>query len=688
MPSGGSAQIAEGRSSAAIADDVRRFGSLQGAPLRALDYALFAAVFLVALALRIIYLVMISKSPLFDSPILDAEAHDRWARAIAEGEPFFTGAYFKAPLYPWLLGVIYKLTGGDYMAPRVVQIIMGSLGCGFVFLLGRETFNRAVGAIAGFSASLYWLMIYYDAELLLEPLSIFLALVSLWLIFRAAARKSVGLWALAGLFMGLSAITRPNVLVYMPLIALWILWIDRESFGRAFVRAAVWSVACLIPILPVTIRNYVVGDDFVLIASQGGPNFYIGNNPGSDGYTASLPGSRSTWIDGIADWTSTAEQELGRKLKPSEVDQFFYDKGWAFIRSNPRAAFDLNFAKLQLFFYEWEIPNDSDPTSIAKIHAPFLLSLPIRTGHILAIALVGFFLALLGDGKRLLPLTAFVAIYTATVVAFFVCARFRVPVMPFALVLAAVVPVRLWRAVRAQDWRFVVGVGVFVYLAWIVVNRGVPESVLNKYEAVTYQRNGLKLAEKGLPGGLEAFNRALELDPKCVDALSSLAYYELERGNHEAAIRRFYEVIELSPQMDIYTHFASALAHRGRWEESILILRKGLEHLPGYLDLKRKLAFILATCPIDRLRNGPEAIRLAEDVAGVGEEFPQTYDTLAVAYAEVGRFDDAVRAVTKALEIATRLGMLDAVEQTRARLELFKQKRPFRQSVGLEKSID
>ncbi|MBX3394505.1 MAG: glycosyltransferase family 39 protein [Phycisphaerae bacterium] len=659
------------------------FGLLQGVALSGRDYVCFAFVTLIALIPRTIYLISVSRSPLFDQPILDGEAHDQWARMILEGVSAFPGsAYFKAPLYPYFLALIRLVTGDLYWAPRIVQIVMGSLSCGFVYLAGREAFNRTVGLVAGLASAFYWVMIYFDAELLLEPLSIFLMLVSLWIILRAAKRDSLWLWAVAGLFMGLSAITRPNVLIFIPVIALWLVWAGWPNVVRSIWKSAVWCFACAIPILPVTIRNYVVGHDFVLIASQAGPNFFIGNNPTSDGYSATLPGARSSWLGGFIDWRSMAEQRLGRKLKASEVDQFFFDEAFRFFREDPQRAWELNFRKLQLFFYEWEIPNDSDLTSMAALYAPWMLRLPVTSGAILAFGLIGFVIAL-WDFKRTLPLTSFVVLYTASVVAFFVCSRFRVPMMPVAMVLAALVPVKACEYLYKRDFRGIIGLGIFSYFAWICIHRGIPQEVLDVHAANTQIRIGHQLSIKGLPGEAEHYEAALKLDSNCAEAESGLGYYHMRKGDATTAVRHFERALRLNGDLDVYEPLAGLQASLGRWDDAISTVQRGVDRLPGFLDLKRKLAFMLATCPIDRLRNGSEAVRLAEEVASVGLEIPQTYDTLAVAYAEVGRFDDAVRSAKKALDLARKFVNPEAIEQIGARLKLFEERKAFRQSIGV-----
>ena len=91
--------------------------------------------------------------------------------------------------------------------------------------------------------------------------------------------------------LGLSAIARPNVLLFGPAIVVWLAIVHRREALRALIYVACVTTGCLLVILPITIRNYVVGKDVALIATQGGVNFYIGNNPQADGRTAIVPGT-------------------------------------------------------------------------------------------------------------------------------------------------------------------------------------------------------------------------------------------------------------------------------------------------------------------------------------------------------------------------------------------------------------
>jgi dolichyl-phosphate-mannose--protein O-mannosyl transferase len=73
--------------------------------------------------------------------------------------------------------LVYRLFGADNpLAPRIVQAALGSLSCGMLYLIGRSAFSRTVGAIASLAAATYWIFIYFDGELLIPVLIVFLDL--------------------------------------------------------------------------------------------------------------------------------------------------------------------------------------------------------------------------------------------------------------------------------------------------------------------------------------------------------------------------------------------------------------------------------------------------------------------------------------------------------------------------------
>lgn len=160
---------------------------------------------------------------------------------------------------------------------------------------------------------------------------------------------------------------------------------------------------------------------------------------------------------------------------------------------------------------------------------------------------------------------------------------------------------------------------------------------------------------KGSDTALHHYERVLDERPNDPDALTGLGEIYRQMGRTADAIASFRAVIAARPKYAMaYDSLGLTLAEQGQLAEAIDVMRTGLEQAPRYANLANNLAWILATTPEDALRDGAEAVRLAELACETTDRRNANYlDTLAAAYAEVGRFDDAVKTVDLAL---TRLG--------------------------------
>jgi len=94
-------------------------------------------------------------------------------------------------------------------------------------------------------------------------------------------------------------------------------------------------------------------------------------------------------------------------------------------------------------------------------------------------------------------------------------------------------------------------------------------------------------------------------------------------------------------------------------------------------------AWLLATCPDARHRDGAEAVRLAERACqGTRYESTAYLDTLGAAYAEAGDFSKAVETVEKAVKLAHSAGQRKLLADMQARLDLYRRQRPYRQAAS------
>ena len=149
----------------------------------------------------------------------------------------------------------------------------------------------------------------------------------------------------------------------------------------------------------------------------------------------------------------------------------------------------------------------------------------------------------------------------------------------------------------------------------------------------------------------------------------------------QAAAREFQAALGLSPlSARARGGLGVALQGQGRIEEAVAEFREAVRVDPREFKTLNNLAWILATSPEPKLRNAAESVELAERAARAMErKDPSRLDTLAAAYAEAGRFDDAVRTAEEALGLTAGGKQDDLAAALRARLDLYRAGKPHRE---------
>ena len=515
-----------------------------------LDLALFLVIAVAAFGLRLTYLQEQRSNPIFDKPIMDAQYHDEWGQAIVAGETFMDGPFFRAPLYPYFLAGIYKAAGHSYFVPRLIQSVLGALSCGLLFLVGRLVFNRGVGAVAGLAAAAYWVLIYFDNELLIPPLIVFLDLALLLCLVLHERRPRWTIIVAAGLLLGLSAIARPNILLFAPPLALWVFLLPWPQWQRGLLHTALLTLATLAPILPVTIRNYVAGDDFVLIASQGGVNFYIGNNPESDGLQAVVPGTPADWWGGYHAAIEQAEAARDRKLRPSEVSDYFFEQAGEFFRTQPGRAASLMLTKLRWFWTAREISNNKDMYFWSSEFGPVVRWLPLNFAIVGPLGLLGLLLVL-RTPRRMFPLWGFVLVYMISVVLFFCPSRYRVPVLPPLILLATYSIYWCGATIYARRWARLGGAACVLALAAAFVlippHDDMPTNREHTYLVVARSLYG----DGDIHGAIDYYRKAIAVRDDYLSAHYNLAIVLANAGRTDEAIAEFRRALD-SPVQPLF----------------------------------------------------------------------------------------------------------------------------------------
>jgi hypothetical protein len=413
--------------------------------------------------------------------------------------------------------------------------------------------------------------------------------------------------------------------------------------------------------MPVALRNYRVGGEFLISTSQLGPNFYIGNHAGaSGGYDDLIPG-RGTVAYEREDATRLAEEATGRKLRPSEVSSYWLRQGLAYIASHPIDWLRLFGKKLLLTVSNEEIA-DTESLQAYSEHSTVLRGIGwFRFGLLLPLCVLGVWLT----RERWRPLFLLYAVLVAMPVAvalFFVLARYRYAVVPIVALFAAVGAVALVERLRGlavpsvatgsavsgpRDW--LVGSAFAAIAAAIAFlptgTRFIDQTNLNigaELVALGRSKEAIPLLEAAAAAepffaparynlGLAAYNlgqrdraaiefeEALRAEPNYLEANNALGIMMLETKQPKRAVELFQNAVRLkSDSAQLYRSLGDAFtAVGGRMPDSIDAYERSLKLAPDSLNTLYKVA---------------------------------------VAYAEIGRTSAAVDALNRALEIVKRSG--------------------------------
>ena len=177
------------------------------------------------------------------------------------------------------------------------------------------------------------------------------------------------------------------------------------------------------------------------------------------------------------------------------------------------------------------------------------------------------------------------------------------------------------------------------------------------------------------------YQKALEIKPRDAVFQCNLGNALFRKGRVDEAIAHYQEALEINPD-DAYTcvNLGNALFQKGRVDEAIAHYQKALQIKPNDPKAKNNLALLLATYPQASLRNGNRAVELAERANQLsGGKDPIILRALAAAYAEAGRFGDAIRNTQEAIKLAQAAGQQDIVEQLNGELKLYEAGLPLHQ---------
>ena len=601
---------------------------------------IYSGIFLIALAVRLAYVWGIKDTPYFASPVLDAEEYDRLSDQLLGGDWLLRGdvAYVHGPLYTWLFALV-KLAAPGLTGMRIFQAVLGALSCLLIclvgerlrHLLGDRLVPRPVPVIAGMIAAFYWPFVFFNGELLATTLVILLGLILALQLLRSA-QWTPGAALLAALTLALLVSTRSNALLILPL-ALW--WIDRESreSGKRWRLPLIFLAGTLLFLTPFALRNLAVQG--IAVPFQGRWSLYQGTNPDADGTPYARQGLSWQRLESLP--------YVHGNRTPEERGRYFLAASLQFIQEHPGAYLHLLYRKFRLFWHRFEIPVSAD---LRYYETHSRLSRLLLTFGLVVPAALAALLWLRPREPAILLLSGFVLVYLLSGMVFTVCARYRLPALPFLIVFSAHGLWLMVTMVRQRRYGSFGALGLITAGAALLVHTGVD------VRAVDHLRSDWLLSQVFIRHGQydraeEALLRRLAAEPSDSDALNSLATVYRRQGRVEVAERALQQAVQAAPDHalpwlnlgKLYLEGRRLDAAREAFETTLRLDPRPTSQYRGYLSLGH--LHMVGGDPDDGYEAFSQALR--------ERQTPQAYFALSGACGRLGRVQEQLEALEEAV---------------------------------------
>jgi len=532
------------------------------------------------LALRAWYFLDLRVQPFFGYPIVDSLTFDRLAREILAGGG--GEAFFRAPLYPYVLSLVYALTGGGQGGVVWLQFALGLAAIVPVYLLAERWFGRSTAFLTAWIAALYPLRIFFEGEILAVTLFGFLLAWGMWLLWTGSEEDSTRRLLWAGLVLGLAALTRPNILLAVPFLLAGVLLPRLRAREGLWLRLAGTVAVLAVTVAPATMHNWRAERKLIPVAANGGINFYLGNRPGATGETPLPPGL--LWQDRVQEPIRAGVTGMW------EQDRYWWDRSFAAIAADRSGWLRLLTAKSLLFWSAFESSNNKRLEHFAA------LSFPTRHyrgwfGVLVCLGFAGLFV--LARGRPLFALVSLLAGYWLAVALFFVSARYRLPLVPFLAMAGAAAAVELAGSPgRGRRKRAALSVTAVLAAAAVF-----PSLIFVGGDRIDSDfQMGQVFLSRGEPDRAEAhLLRSMEEGKGNADVLNSLGAVSFSRREWKRAEEYYLSALEEGEFSEIYFNLGVVYERMEppRRREALDAYRRALERNPLESRARANLEYLL-----------------------------------------------------------------------------------------------
>ncbi len=553
---------------------------------------LLIVVILVALIVKGVYYAQFLASPLFEYNIGDQIYYHEWAERIAGGDWLGKDVFEQGPLYAYGLGIMYS-QGLNTAWILAIQMSMGIATSVLVYFCGCRLFNRHTGFVAALLAAVYGPFAYYECMVMKSFLSPLLTMVSLYAALRFSDHGRLRWLMLSGAAIGVACLNREShILLLVPLaFSLWEYGKSKDlNVAAQFRQAAILVASVLLMVIPVTIRNFHVASEFVVVTAGGGEVMYIAHGPEANGYWRPPPFGRPTVGLEHQDFRDEAERRTGKKLTHGQSSRYWMNQALYHVASDPLRSAQLTIKKTVILLNDNERP-DSAAYPLVKEFVPVLYWLP-SLGWIVGLGIIGIPFRQLK--KHLLPL-GFVIAFILSILLTYNFGRFRIGMMPVWMLFTANGLVWLLGTSWREQLRLKVGAIILALAVSFSAFLSPPPPPYPADSAAETQRWRDRLKERQtFQSQVVELRRIIAADAINPKAHASLGHTLFELGKDKEAFQSYEEAIRIDDQnIEWRIRYATDLKDLGYEQRAIDQLRQILKIDPEIREIDVALGKLL-----------------------------------------------------------------------------------------------
>lgn len=568
----------------------------QPKPWKKSDGLYLSALMGIAFIIRLAFFLTAHHEVWFTAPVVDSYDYHVWAQQIVQGDFLGKTVYAHSPFYPFLLALIYLLTGSSVTWAAGLQLlVMGPVACGLLYLLGRQLFNRPVGIAAAMMEAVYGMSIFFAGNLLNTTIIHLLNLGLLLSAYWALTSKRTWRWWLTGILFGLSVINRPNILPLWFFIGLWlVLFYHSAKQPKAAVKPMVIIGICIMLfVLPLTIRNAVVLKEFMPTVGHSGVMFYLGNKSDATGYHIPQGELGLSSSHQLTAFKRQAEQQSKKSLTYGQSSRYWARQTWKLIAQQPERWQALLAKKFSNFFNHYEYATSLSYYFVRE-QSSFFKWPWLGFGVVGPLAVLGMIL-LWRQWRLLLPLYGMVMTYLFSSLWLLVSAEYRYAIMPAIFIFAAAAIIILGERIKERAWSSLVLPVVIVLLFGLMMNLTfIRRSDHNYHLATTYANlAAVYYNQEAYQVAADYYDRAVNRVSKKANQswlLNLQAESNWKAKKTQAALTAIERAYRLTPtDKKLLANYANILTDMGKINEAVVMRKKYITRHPndpiGYYNL-------------------------------------------------------------------------------------------------------